>query len=289
MQRDELLSTLKSRFEEHPDRHPGLSWAKVQTRLESHPEKLTALHEMELTGGEPDVVGHDKKTGELRFVDCSPETPKGNAWIPADTKEGETYWDALQIVREWTKANHYVLHDMAAEAAGIKSLDRFWNEHNFVFRKSDGLFYHGKGATPAFDGWASDATDLTIIPLNMAEPILIVRGQNASNGLGFSPHGAGRNFSRTQHRRRNDHRTDAEIFTEETAGIDARFFMGIPDISELPSAYKNAASVRSQIDEYGLAEIVDEVLPLGCIMAGDWEKEAPWRKLPTPQDKETGR
>ncbi|MCB1460879.1 MAG: RtcB family protein [Nitratireductor sp.] len=219
----------------------------------------------------------------------SPETPKGNAWIPADTKEGETYWDALQIVREWTKANHYVLHDMAAEAAGIKSLDRFWNEHNFVFRKSDGLFYHGKGATPAFDGWASDATDLTIIPLNMAEPILIVRGQNASNGLGFSPHGAGRNFSRTQHRRRNDHRTDAEIFTEETAGIDARFFMGIPDISELPSAYKNAASVRSQIDEYGLAEIVDEVLPFGCIMAGDWEKEAPWRKLPTPQDKETGR
>ena len=84
MQRDELLSTLKSRFEEHPDRHPGLSWAKVQTRLESHPEKLTALHEMELTGGEPDVVGHDKKTGELRFVDCSPETPKGRTSVCYD-------------------------------------------------------------------------------------------------------------------------------------------------------------------------------------------------------------
>ena len=90
MQRDELLSTLKSRFEEHPDRHPRLSWAKVQTRLESHPEKLTALHEMELTGGEPDVVGHDKKTGELRFVDCSPETPKGRTSVCYDRAAWES-------------------------------------------------------------------------------------------------------------------------------------------------------------------------------------------------------
>lgn len=69
-----------------------------------------------------------------------------------------------------------------------KVSDRFWNEHNFVFRKSDGLFYHGKGATPGFDGWAEDATDLTNISLNMAEPILIVRGSNAPHSLGFSPH-----------------------------------------------------------------------------------------------------
>jgi RNA-splicing ligase RtcB len=160
---------------------------------------------------------------------------------------------------------------------GAKPTDRFWNEHNFVFRKSDGLFYHGKGATPAFDGWAADATDLTIIPLNMAEPILIARGKNASHGLGFSPHGAGRNFSRTQHKRQMEGRSDEEIFAEETKGIDARFFMGIADISELPSAYKNAASVRARIEYFGLAEIVDEVMPYGCIMAGDWEQNAPWK------------
>jgi len=108
--------------------------------------------------------------------------------------------------------------------------------------------------------------------------VLIVRGKNAANGLGFSPHGAGRNFSRTQHKRRLAGRTDAEIFAEETKDIDARFFSGVTDISELPSAYKNAASVRRQIERYGLADVVDEVLPYGCIMAGDWQADAPWRR-----------
>ncbi len=117
------------------------------------------------------------------------------------------------------------------------------------------------------------ATDVVV-----AEPVLIVRGKNAGNGLGFSPHGAGRNFSRTQHRRMQAGRGDAEIFADETKGIDARFFSGVTDISELPSAYKNAASMRRQIEHFGLAEIVDEVQPYGCIMAGDWEANAPWRK-----------
>ncbi len=104
-------------------------------------------------------------------------------------------------------------------------------------------------------------------PMNMAQPVLITRGLNPDNGLGFSPHGAGRNFSRTKHKARMGHMTDEEIFAAETAGIDARFFMGIPDISELPSAYKDANTVRRQISEFGLAEIVDEIMPNGCIMA----------------------
>jgi tRNA-splicing ligase RtcB len=219
----------------------------------------------------------------------SPETHRENAWIPADSEEGEMYWSALQTIRQWTKENHYAIHDMTAEKLAAKVSDRFWNEHNFVFRKSDGLFYHGKGATPAFDNWAEDATDLTIIPLNMAEPILIVRGSNAAHGLGFSPHGAGRNFSRTAHMRRLGEEFGADsrglspnniaaVMERETSGLDARFFSGIPDISELPSAYKNAANVRSQIEHYGLAEIVDEVIPYGSIMAGDWQRDAPWRR-----------
>jgi RNA-splicing ligase RtcB len=219
----------------------------------------------------------------------SPETHRDNAWIPADTEEGDLYWSALQSIRQWTKENHYVLHDMTAEKLSAKVSDRFWNEHNFVFRKSDGLFYHGKGATPAFDGWAEDATDLTIIPLNMAEPILIVRGSNAAHGLGFSPHGAGRNFSRSAHLRRlaAEYGADsrglspnniADIMANETAGLDVRFFSGEADVSELPGAYKSAANVRAQIEHYGLAEVVDEVIPFGSIMAGDWQKNAPWRK-----------
>lgn len=208
----------------------------------------------------------------------SPETLPQNAWIPGDSAEGERYWEALQIVRAWTKASHEAIHDMAAERLGTRVGDRFWNEHNFVFRKSDGLFYHAKGATPAFAGWADDATDLTLIPLNMSQPVLIARGLDARHGLGFSPHGAGRNFSRTQHKRSLGDRTVEEVFASETAGLDARFFCGKADVSELPSAYKDAASVRRQIESFGLAEIVDEVVPYGSIMAGDWEQDAPWRK-----------
>ena len=224
------------------------------------------------------LYANGMKVAERTRQELSPTTLKQNAWITADTKEGDAYWEALQLIREWTKGNHHLIHDMAAEKLNVKVADRFWNEHNFVFRRSDGFFYHGKGATPAWDGWADDATELTLIPLNMAEPILIARGKNADHGLGFAPHGAGRNFSRTQHKRNLAGKTDEEIFAEETKGIDARFFMGRTDISELPSAYKNADAVRKQINKYDLADIVDEVLPYGSIMAGDWEHDAPWMK-----------
>jgi hypothetical protein len=76
-QREELLKALKARFEKNTDRHQGLAWDKVQARLEANAEKLWSLNEMERTGGEPDVVGHDKKTGEYIFYDCSADTPKG--------------------------------------------------------------------------------------------------------------------------------------------------------------------------------------------------------------------
>ena len=73
-------------------------------------------------------------------------------------------------------------------------------------------------------------------------------------------------------------RTEAEIVAEQTAGIDARFFCGVPDVSELPGAYKNAATLRAQIAEFVLAGVVDTIEPIGCIMAGDWQRDAPWRK-----------
>lgn len=209
----------------------------------------------------------------------SPETLASNAWIEADTREGEAYFDALQILRRWTKGSHYAIHDLALSLLGVVSGDRWWNEHNFVFRKStDGQFYHAKGATPAFKGYADDDIGLTMIPLNMGQPILIVRGSDAAHGLGFSPHGAGRNLSRTAHKRAMGDRPVEDIVAEETRGLDCRFFCGRPDISELPSAYKSAASVRRQIERFGLAEVVDEVLPYGSIMAGDWEADAPWRR-----------
>jgi hypothetical protein len=86
-QRDELLAALKARFDANKARHQDLVWAKVQARLEAKPDKLWSLAEMERTGGEPDVVGHDKKTGEFVFFDCSAETPKGRVSVCYD-REG---------------------------------------------------------------------------------------------------------------------------------------------------------------------------------------------------------
>ncbi len=83
-QREQLIRTLKARFEKNTNRHQALEWAKVQAKLEANAEKLWSLHEMERTGGEPDVVAHDKKTGEFIFYDCAAESPKGRRSICYD-------------------------------------------------------------------------------------------------------------------------------------------------------------------------------------------------------------
>ena len=90
VQLDELLTALKARFEKNMNRHKGLEWAKVQARLEAHAEKLWSLNEMERTGGEPDVVGYDKKTGEYVFNDCSSESPEGRRSICYDREAWES-------------------------------------------------------------------------------------------------------------------------------------------------------------------------------------------------------
>ncbi|MDX0267672.1 RNA-splicing ligase RtcB [Sinorhizobium meliloti] len=188
--------------------------------------------------------------------------PAHQAWIVADTKEGQDYWDALQKVRLWTKMNHFAIHNTLAKKIGNAVDQQFWNEHNFVFQRADGLFYHGKGATPSFAGFSPDDSGLTLIPMNMAEPILICGHMNKPEALGFAPHGAGRNMSRTQYLR------EFEATTPEH--IDVRFYSGTPDLSEMPGAYKDAATVASAITRHGLGNVVDRVLPYGSIMGGEF-------------------
>ncbi|GAA4469152.1 DUF4256 domain-containing protein [Nibrella saemangeumensis] len=112
LQREELLSVLRTRFEENKHRHAGIEWVDVQTRLEANPEKLWSLQEMERTGGESDVVGQDKATGEYLFVDCSAESPKGRRSVCYD-REG------LESRKENKPENNAV--DLAA-AMGIELL-----------------------------------------------------------------------------------------------------------------------------------------------------------------------
>lgn len=83
-QREELFTTLKARFEKNGNRHKGIEWAKVEAKLKANETKLGSLHQMETTGGEPDVIGFDKKTGEYLFVDCSPESPAGRRSVCYD-------------------------------------------------------------------------------------------------------------------------------------------------------------------------------------------------------------
>jgi hypothetical protein len=111
-QREELLAALKARFEKNMSRHKGLDWSKVQAKLEANAEKLWSLNEMESTGGEPDVVGHDKKTGEYVFYDCSAQSPKGRTSLCYDR-------DALDSRKEHKPKSSAM--DMAA-AMGIELL-----------------------------------------------------------------------------------------------------------------------------------------------------------------------
>lgn len=219
------------------------------------------------------------KCAERYRLALSPETLPVNAWIPSESRDGEEYWEALQLVREWTKENHRVLHDAAIEALGGRVVDRFWNEHNFVFRKGDS-YIHAKGATPVEQSFLPDSDGRMIVPFNATEPIAIIRGSTTATNLGFAPHGAGRFVSRNRHRRERlqGNATELEILQEETHGIDMRFYCGKIDITELPSAYKPASAIISAMERFGLAEVTDRIDPYGSIMAGDWEQDAPWRK-----------
>ena len=112
-QRKELINTLKERFEKNMNRHDGIDWFKVQVKLEADSDKLWSLNEMEKTGGEPDVVGQDKKTGEYIYFDCSPESPKDRRSFCYDRK-------ALDARKEFKPKNNAV--EMAA-SMGIDLLD----------------------------------------------------------------------------------------------------------------------------------------------------------------------
>src|SRR5947209_182601 len=89
-QREQLLALVKSRFEKNMDRHRDVDWTKVQTKLEASPEKLWSLSQMEKTGGEPDVVGYDRQTGQYMFFDCSAETPRGRVSVCYDREGWES-------------------------------------------------------------------------------------------------------------------------------------------------------------------------------------------------------
>lgn len=226
-------------------------------------------------------IGHALYTRGLEAAIRHTRTQASNipdeaAWLSMDNKEGQNYWDALQYISRWTKANHQTIHKNFIKAINSKPIAEIGNEHNFVWKKPESKTYlHGKGATPA---WLNNQQHplIGLIPLNMAEPILITLGSNNKEHLSFSPHGAGRNMSRKALLRRYtkskkysfDHKLLEKDISEGTKGIEVRWFQGRPDITETPIGYKPATTVREQIKKYQLASIIGEIKPLASIMSG---------------------
>lgn len=169
--RDELLMTLQERFEKHANRHKGVSWADVRSRLESSPDKLSSLHEMERTGGEPDVIGRDAKTGEYVFYDCSAESPAGRRSLCYDRealdsrKEHKPESSALDVAaamgiellteeqyRALQKAGEFDLKTSSwiatppeiRELGGALFCDRRY-DHVFVYHNGASSYYAARG------------------------------------------------------------------------------------------------------------------------------------------------
>ena len=229
-----------------------------------------------------DVYKRGQKAARAWCDENAKDIPDSAVWLPYDSPEGRAYWDALQYVARWTRENHAQIHAAFLRRIGQRSLVQIGNEHNFVWKRGDS-FFHGKGATPA---WKDERGRplLGLIPLNMAREILIVLGSNNDDYLSFCPHGAGRNLSRTAMLRpykdadgELDPARVQQVLAETTAGLDIRWFSGTPDLSESPLGYKDATKVKAQIARFDLAQVIGEIQPQGCIMAGE-APEPHWQR-----------
>lgn len=265
----ELARDLAAGGESHPD-----------DRTASDPEGTVTYRVLVTHHGSRGLGAHVYKRGQVAALKhtarVADRIPPSAAWLDASSESGQAYWEALQYVARWTRANHEAIHARFLERIGAEAVTSIGNEHNFVWQRGD-TFLHGKGATPA---WRDESGRplLGLIPLNMAAPILMVLGKDNDEFLSFAPHGAGRNISRTALKRKfPDPEMRRRSIEASTEGLDVRWFCGGPDLSETPVAYKNAEQVKAQIEQFGLAEVVAEIEPRGCIMAGD--SGVSWRRL----------
>ena len=182
-------------------------------------------------------------------------------------------------IRAWTKKNHFAIHDAVAGTSAPRCKDRFWNEHNFVFRKTDGLFYHAKGATPAWADFAADFERADADPAQHGRAGADhARARRRRTGWASRRTGRAAISRRSAYMRRHAGKTEAEMVAEQTRGIDARFFCGNPDVSELPGAYKSAAGGAPPDRRVRPGRGGGHIEPVGSIMAGDWQRDAPWRR-----------
>ena len=163
LQIDDLLATLQARFEQHRQRHEGITWSQVRARLDAHPQSLRSLHEMESSGGEPDVIGQDRQTGQLLFCDCSVESPSGRRSLCYDgaalasRKENKPAGSATELAAKMgitllTEAEYRVLQTLGCFDAKTSSWIQTPEEIRtlggalFCDRRYDSVFLYHNGA-----------------------------------------------------------------------------------------------------------------------------------------------
>jgi len=248
--------------------------------------KLSSVHALVSHHGSRNLGAQIYKRGLQHAIkECTkvcPKMPKNLAWIDLATPIGQEYWEAIEYAQRWTRANHKLIHDHTIASLGASQITTFTNAHNFVWKK-DGKIVHGKGATPAWNS-QSGPKKIGIVPLNMSSEILITLGSDNKTFLSFSPHGAGRNRSRSKTMERFKDPITKEVdkklleneFKDSTQGLDIRWASNKLDISETPVGYKNKSEIKRQLQEFNLAEIISEINPKGCIMAGEFPN--PWKE-----------
>lgn len=190
---------------------------------------------------------------------------KRNAYIPADSDEGQEYLKALSIIQSWTELNHKVIHNYTALLSETFIRKTYFNTHNMVYPGLDNIYYHAKGATPLFEAYPNE-TPIKAIPINMKDPILMVTKKSKNNLNKFAPHGAGRLISRSQFLKDNEDSLEILYNSEVLNNVKYHPFLGHIDYSEMPSAYKSFEYSEKEIKK--LTTIVDKIEPWGTIMAG---------------------
>jgi len=234
-------------------------------------------------GGRKPAATLFKRGMEIAKDHCKnicPDLDPNYSWIPED--EENCYYEALLLIKKWTQTSHEMLHKAAYSALNVVPIDQYYTPHNFVLRRSDGLYEHFKGSTTLKK--EHNPENLKVIPLNMRDPVLLV-SNHPENTSGYAPHGAGRIFSRSNWMKQkgfNDIKAPSKykecksngmidkLIQEELGPLAPNYvsFTKNPDISELPSAYRDYSVIITEIEKQKIAIIEDKLIPIGSIMAG---------------------
>lgn len=201
-----------------------------------------------------------------------------NYWLEPESKQGNQYWSALQLVRDWAEENQKAIHDSVARLVNADVVDQFWEYYNFIYKRVNGLYYHGRGVVSTFEDTPEQRK---LIFLNIGATILIVKPLYRSESLDFIPCNSGtikgiKEYEKIVNDKMmftasgySQYRHNINNFLKKQVGnIDVRFETGITDPSEYPGRFNSADNFRKQLRQLNLASVVQYVVPSHVLLMG---------------------